>query len=192
MPNVNEPQLCKRSPLSIIYTAFIFGSISCPFYYIAFGVLTNFSVEVLKIAMPSLLIAAGFLFSVFIFESQVERSLKKRFNNVFAPVFGTLVFLSFVVNYCILLGVANFTWLTSIEYWFYLVCFLGCSIFVAFCVLFLSPKTRLENYIFRQLSQCNKLYFTWQVFGCVFLITIFLLVVYILYEYYLYVQPPIY
>jgi hypothetical protein len=192
MPNVNKPQSYKITQLSIVFTALIFGSISCSFYYIAFGVLANFSVEVLKIAMPLLLMAVGFLFPVFVFESNIERSLKERFNNIFKPIFIALIFVALVVEYYILGRLANFTWLASIEYWFYLVCFLGVSIFVALCVLFFAPKTRLENYICCQLSECSKFYLIYQVSSYVFLITIFIIAVCVLYEYYLYVQPPIY
>lgn len=182
----------KRNPLSIIYSALIFGSVSCPFFYIAFGVLTEFPRIFILVSLPVLVISTSFLFSVFIFESNFECFLRYKLGKFFQPIFVTLILLSFSITYRILSLIANFTLLTSLEYWFYLIVFLGISSAVSFCVIFFTRKSRLEDFISFKLSESNKSYFQYRIFAYVFLIVISIFVCYILYRYYLSIQPPTY
>jgi len=182
----------KRNPLSIIYSALIFGSVSCPFYYIAFGVLAEFPSKFILISVPVLVISTSFLFFVFIFESNFEYFLKHKLGKYFQPLLVILILLSFSVNYHILALIANFTLFTPVEYWFYLLVFLGISSIISFCLIFFTQKSRLENFISFKLSESNKSYILYRIFAYVFLIVILMFVCYILYRYYLSIQPPIY
>lgn len=183
-------QLCERTPLSISCTALIFGSLFCAFFYISFGALSHFIPLFLIIGIPFLLIGVGFLFFVFIAESNIERSLRKRFEGVFQPVFNPLIALSFITVYFILGRIENFSRLTFLEYWFYLFCFLSLSTLVAFIIILFSPRTRLENYICSKLT--SKYGHIYRTLARTSVATTLLVFAYILYKYYLFNLPPDY
>ncbi len=185
----------KRNPLAIIYSALVFGSISCPFYYIALMALRGFFVNkfiFIFIFVFALLISTGFLFSIFILESNFERFLKHQWGKYFQPIFVAFTLLSFFITYSILGIVANFTLLTYLEYKFYLLVFLGIASTVALVLILLTPVSRLENFMNFKLSKTNQFYMLYRIFASILLVAILIFVSDIFYKYYLSIQPPDY
>lgn len=182
----------KRNPLSVIYSALILGSISCPFYYIALGTFRGFFNKFIFIFIFVLLISTGFLFSIFIFESNFERFLRHQWGKYFQPIFLLLILLSFFITYSILGVVANFTLFTYLEYKFYLLVFLGIASAVALVLILFTPASRLENFMSFKLSKANQFYMLYRIFASVLLVAILIFAGDIFYKYYLFIQPPDY
>lgn len=148
----------KRNPLSVIYSALIFGSLSCPFYYIVLGSFRGFFNKLIFIFIFILFISTGFLFSIFILESNFERLLRHQWGKYFQPIFVTFILLSFFITYSILGIVAGFTLFTYLEYKFYLLVFLGIASAVALVLILFTPASRLENFMSFKLSKANQFY----------------------------------
>jgi len=182
----------ERDILSIICSSFLFGTIFCPFLYIAFGVLSEFPNKFIIITIPILILSTGFLFLTFTVESKIECYLKQKSGIFFRPFFVVTILLLFFVNLKILSIIANFTLLTDLEYWFYLSIFWGISWTISFFVLFLMRPLRLEVFICMYLTRSNNYYLHYRKILNIILLLILMFVFWIFYKFYLFVQRPVY
>ena len=160
MKKRESPQDRKRDALSQIYTAVIFGGITCPFYYIAVGVLGRFSPTLSAIALPALAVSTSVLFVVFIRESRVELVLKQRSGRFFGALLRAVIVFCIAVSIGILAIIANFTLLSSVEYWFYLIMFLVVSSVFSMLIVYFAPESRLEKALFQIFRNCSGV-FAW-------------------------------
>ena len=135
----------RRSPLAVACTALLFGSLLCPYMYIATGALSGFSGRSILVILPALVVSTLVLLAASTRETRIERAARTGLRGLFPFLFAGVIALCLAVSYRLLGAIAHFTLFTSVEYWFYLAALLSASSAIALLVISFAPSSRLER-----------------------------------------------
>jgi hypothetical protein len=162
--------LANRSVLAILYTALVFGAISCPYYYVMRGALSYFPPRATWIIFAWLPASTAVLLLVFISKTKLEERLATKFGRYFQPILIVAVFLALGSACFLEAKIANFTLLLPVEYWYYLILISGVATVVAVVVIVLTRPSRLEQLIAAKVRGPNKSQAIYQTVGYLVLI----------------------